>query len=101
MIYKKQYDCIQILLSNRNINVNLWGRRGYTPLMLAVELGQKDIVELLLRHKDININACMGRFYERSCREMNALSVAKAKRHGDIVELLLAHGAKDTAPAFL
>ncbi|KAH4206757.1 hypothetical protein HBI04_204350 [Parastagonospora nodorum] len=105
MIRKRQYDCIRLLLSNGSIDVNLeggtWSRGLYTPLILAVELGQKDIVELLLRHKNIDINARAGRLYERNYRKMTALDVAKAKGHSDIVELLLAHGAKDTAPELL
>ncbi|KAH5420168.1 hypothetical protein HBI20_191350 [Parastagonospora nodorum] len=104
MIRKRQYNCVQMLLSHENIDVNLTSGgyiNYYTPLILAVELGQKDIVELLLRHKNIDINARASRLYERNYRQMTALDVAKAKRHGDIVELLLAHGAKDTAPELL
>ncbi|KAH4287418.1 hypothetical protein HBH64_216390 [Parastagonospora nodorum] len=109
MISKKQYDCVRLLLSHGRINVNLeggtWSGGLYTPLILAVELGQKDIVELLLQHKDIDINArtevLYGGIYRGDYRQKTALSVARAKGHGDIVELLLAHGAKDTAPELL
>jgi ankyrin repeat protein len=104
MIRKKQYDCVQLLLSQPNIDVNLirWGyREYYTPLILAIELGQTDIVELLLQHKNIDINAHVGRWEEGHYFELNALGAAKTKGNSDIIELLVAHGAKATGPELL
>ena len=69
MIRKKQYDCVQLLLSQPNIDVNLicWSYHEYsTPLILAIELGQTDIVELLLQHKNIDINVHPKRWKKSS-----------------------------------
>ncbi|OCK88042.1 uncharacterized protein K441DRAFT_591125, partial [Cenococcum geophilum 1.58] len=46
----RQTAVVQLLLESVNINYN------WTPLLLAVEKGYKDMVQLLLEYKNIYIN---------------------------------------------
>jgi ankyrin repeat protein len=90
-IRKDDLECIQILLSHEKIDVNLAPEWINTPLMLAAKLGRTEAVKLLLQHKNINANRDFGYY-----RKHTALSIAREKGHGEIVDLLLAYGAKDT-----
>jgi ankyrin repeat protein len=87
-IRKGASDCIQFLVCHENIDINL--REGWpskTPLTFAAALGQADTVKLLLQHKNIDV--------ERRGYYGSALELARKRGHGEIIELLLAHGAKD------
>jgi ankyrin repeat protein len=91
-IRKDNYDFVNVLLCHEGIDVNLakgWHRT--TALILAAELGRTDAVKLLLQHKNIDIHK---RTYMRY-RNENALQAARREQHGEIVDLLLAHGAVD------
>jgi ankyrin repeat protein len=90
-IRKDVSECIQILLSHEKIDVNLALDNSATPLGLAAKLGRTEAVELLLQHKNIDVNKYFGYY-----REDTALSIARNKGYRGIVNLLLAHGAKDT-----
>jgi ankyrin repeat protein len=90
-IRKDDLECIQILLSHEKIDVNLALVGSDTPLMLAAKLGRTEAVKLLLQHKNIDVNKHFGYY-----RENTALSIARNKGYRGIVNLLLAHGAKDT-----
>ena len=74
------------LLITKDAEVNVKNRAGQTPLHLAADYGYKDVIELLIS-KGADVNAQAG--------SQNALSLAQAKRHQEIVELLLKHGAKE------
>jgi ankyrin repeat protein len=89
-IRKDASECIQILLSHEKIDVNLAPESSDTPLMLAAKLGRTEAVKLLLEHKNIDVNKIFG------YPEHTALSIARGKGYSEIVDLLLAHGAKDT-----
>jgi ankyrin repeat protein len=89
-IRKDDMECIQILLSHEKIDVNLALVGSDTPLMLAAKLGRTEAVKLLLEHKNIDVNKIFG--YPKH----TALSIARGKGYSEIVDLLLAHGAKDT-----
>ncbi|MFQ6035973.1 MAG: ankyrin repeat domain-containing protein [Sedimentisphaerales bacterium] len=74
------------LLIAKGADVNVKNRAGQTPLHLAADYGHKDAIELLIaKGADINVQA----------GSENALSLARKKRHQEIVELLLKHGAKE------
>lgn len=47
---------IELILSHKNIDVNLQDDHGWTPLMYAVFNEDKNIVELLLSHNNIDVN---------------------------------------------
>jgi ankyrin repeat protein len=86
-IRKGAPECIQYLVCHENIDINLRGSRNRTPLALAAVLGQADTIKLLLQHKNIDV--------ERRGYGGSALELATDRGHGEIVDLLLAHGAKD------
>jgi ankyrin repeat protein len=95
-IRKDNYDFVNVLLCHEGIDVNLakgWCRT--TPLILAAELGRTDAVKLLLQHKDIDIHIDIHKRTDNIYWSGNALQAARRKQHGDIVDLLLAHGAID------
>ena len=74
------------LLITKGADVNVKSRAGQTPLHLAADYGYKDVIELLIA-KGADVNVQTG--------SDNALSLAQKKRHQEIVELLLKHGAKE------
>lgn len=83
------YDLLQILSDHPDIDINSKNVRCVDPALgLAAELGQIDAVRILLRHKDIDVDS-------RSERSQTALQRARINGHGSIVDLLLAHGARD------
>jgi ankyrin repeat protein len=89
-IRKDDLECIQILLSHEKIDVNLSLYPVGIPLGLAAKLGRTEAVKLLLQHKNIDVNEIFG-YPKRT-----ALSIARGKGYSEIVDLLLAHGAKDS-----
>jgi ankyrin repeat protein len=90
-IQKDAYECIQILLSQEKIDVNLPLYESGTPLCLATKLDRTEAVKLLLQHKNIDVNKGFGYYWKDT-----ELLIARKKGHCEIVDLLLAHGAKDT-----
>ncbi|KAH8736065.1 ankyrin repeat-containing domain protein [Ilyonectria robusta] len=79
-------DVIQLLLA-RGANVNKKVNDGFPALMLAAENGSRQTVQLLIQHKaDVNY----------SVRGMSALTFAISEGYADIVQDLLAAGAKVT-----
>ncbi|WP_339046077.1 ankyrin repeat domain-containing protein [Candidatus Mesenet endosymbiont of Agriotes lineatus] len=67
-------------------NVNAQDNNGYTPLCLAVSLGQINIVKLLLKYEQIDIN--IGKSYEAT-----PLLLALKNNYVNIAVLLLFYGA--------
>jgi ankyrin repeat protein len=88
-VRKGECSVIQILLRHNDINVNLTAE-GRTPLCLAAELGQTDAARLLLQHQGINVNC-----YTWAWPGDTPLRIAKRKGFSEIIELLLAKGARD------
>jgi ankyrin repeat protein len=86
-IRNESYECIEILLHHEEIDVNI-APDPNPPLIVAAALGRIDAAKLLLQHKDIDIN-------KQDYQARTALQIAREKEHDDIVDLLLAHGAKD------
>jgi ankyrin repeat protein len=88
-IRKGDYDVVRCLLGHENIDVNLptWFS-GKSPLSVAAELGQTNAVKLLLEHKniDVNLHDKLGR---------TPLQISRKKAFGEVIDLLLAHGAMD------
>ena len=86
----RRNDCelIAFLLAYPDIDVNVSGGSGLTPLMAAAQSGKVEAVNLLLQHKDIDVN-------QRSSWGGTALKYAKLYKHNEIVDLLLSHGAID------
>lgn len=83
-----QKEIVEMLIA-KGADVN--ARRGYPagdrPLHSAVRAGHKDVVEQLLAH-GANVNA-------KNDEGRTALSLAQAKGHTEIVELLRRHGVKE------
>ncbi len=49
-------EIVQMLLQDKNIQINQQNNRGLTALMCASKYGLKEIVQMLLRDKNIEIN---------------------------------------------
>jgi ankyrin repeat protein len=90
-IRTEAYECIQMLLCHEHIDVNvrvLWS--ASPPLHFAARLGRTEAVVLLLQHKNIDVSL---KLYG-NCGD-TAIQIAREKGHGEIVDLLIRHGAKD------
>lgn len=84
-IRMKRYDIIDILLKNKNININAVNYNNYSPLMIASMAGsEKMIIKLLHNGADINHQHCNGN---------TALHVAVKTNHYNIVKKLLEYNA--------
>lgn len=84
----KQGDIADILLCLENgadVNFKYQLMFGWTPLILATELGHFDVVKLLLAN-GANVNILND-------NDMNALLVASYKGHFEIVKILVENGA--------
>ncbi|ORX75919.1 hypothetical protein BCR32DRAFT_194022, partial [Anaeromyces robustus] len=53
----KQVEIVELLLSNKNIDVNKPNKKGEIPLIFCIINKEVDCLKLLLKHKDININS--------------------------------------------
>lgn len=83
-IHSGHYDCVQLVLSHKDIDVNL--KSGYdcrTRLPLASKRGNAEMVKLLLQHKDIDVNL------EKGHTERTPLAIASKYGNVEIVKLLL------------
>jgi ankyrin repeat protein len=89
-VRKGECGVIRILLRHKDIDVNL-RESSDTPLSLAAELGQTEAARLLLQHQNIDVNLRRDRRYTF----LTPLQVARKKGSSEIVELLLAKGARD------
>ena len=71
--------------------VNLADKRDNTPLLYASHSGHINVVKKLLSHPFIRVSSGIGLGGKATTRRdgENALSVAAAKKHFDIVELLM------------
>lgn len=91
-VRKGDCDLLRILCGQVNININLAPWRYCSPLELAAELNQIEAAKMLLQHKDIDIHLSHKTW---GVPEHTALQTAKRRGHGSLVDLLLAHGARD------
>lgn len=65
---------------------------GYTPLMIASQMGKKEMVKILIEHgADVN----MPHIMDDNPTGFNALKLAKDMGHTEIVAILKAAGAKE------
>lgn len=76
------------LLLRPNINVNIQGKREFTPLIWASRKGHLEVVKLLLATHKVDIDGLMGAWGE------TPLNMAAYSSSPDIVKLLLDHGAQ-------
>jgi ankyrin repeat protein len=83
-----QLEAMELLLQHKDIDVNSKGQ-NLTPLTEAARQARLEAVKLLLQQKDVDVNQRNG------WRKWTALQHAKDKKHDDIVDLLLSHGAID------
>jgi len=88
---KEDCEMIAFLLADPDIDVNKCdGEYGDTALIAAAKNGKLEAVRLLLQHKDIDVNQKDG------WSKWTALEYAKHRKHGgEIVDLLVSHGAID------
>ncbi len=81
-----QESVVDWLLQQNEIDVNIKGRGGITPLMIAAETGDLGIAKYLLAAEaDINVKNDDGE---------TALSIALSKGNNNVVNLLLSVGAE-------
>lgn len=57
---KGKYEIVEILLKQKNIDVNYRNENGLTSLMIAIKNKNEEIIDLLLYKSDINIKNIMG-----------------------------------------
>ena len=74
-------DVVKILLSNKNIDVNLVSD-GYPPLVIACSNGHLPIVKVLLENKNIQV-------YAKDEYNMTPTGVACGNGNTDVVKILL------------
>jgi hypothetical protein len=86
---KGDFDIVKALL-DRGADPNSRDNLGRTPLMFAAQKGNLNIARVLLA-KGAEINAI-------DLNHFNALSVAKASRHTQMVNFLKEHGAQELPP---
>lgn len=90
-------DVVQLLIENREVDLNAKNFRRSTPLHLAAEAGlgieAETLVRLLLRREDVQIDP-------RNQEEETPLHLAARKGHETITRLLLERGAEFGAENF-
>jgi len=72
----------QLISSRKSINLNYKNRLGYTPLLLAIDLGSREDIIKLLLDNNVNVN------YKTKDNE-TALHLAISKYNLEIIQLLL------------
>ena len=77
-------DCIEVLVRNPRIKVNIKGPKRTTPLFFAIESKQLECAKLLLAHKNINVN-CLND------AKQTPLHYAIANDRVEFVKLLISH----------
>ncbi|XP_046562242.1 ankyrin repeat domain-containing protein 50-like [Haliotis rubra] len=112
-------EAVKYILSQKMVDVNSYGPRKKTPLMVAAEHGHKEVVELLVTHgADLSLSvkggdnilhiACnRGQFdvvkyllslnsvdiNSRGYKKRTPVMAAAEHGHKEVVELLVTHGA--------
>ncbi|KAL7773993.1 hypothetical protein CFE70_003962 [Pyrenophora teres f. teres 0-1] len=81
-------DLIEVLLENKDVDVNISSHWRGTPLHQAIESGHIGAVKLLLQHPKIELGV-RNRWGE------TPLGTAKRENRADVIDFLLLHGAKD------
>ncbi|XP_067935402.1 transient receptor potential cation channel subfamily A member 1-like isoform X2 [Watersipora subatra] len=81
------YERVQLLLSQKKMNVNLLDRVGEAALHKATENGHLKVVQLLVEHPMLDINSYCKNGYA-------AVHLAVKHRRQEILRLLLSHGAR-------
>ncbi|HFE8371293.1 TPA: PEP/pyruvate-binding domain-containing protein [Legionella pneumophila] len=89
------------LLGQKNIDVNVKDKNGFTPLMHATQRGLTTVIEELLKHNELDVNATQQvrittfnniRFFEQSTKiekGKTALMLAVEHNHLEVVKQLL------------
>ncbi len=94
LFYAAQHHRLQVVesLLSRGASVNLTDEQGFTPLLRAFQGSRgDDIARLLVIHgADVNV-----RFREGALAKYSLLGIAMRRKNQDLVELLLAHGARE------
>ena len=80
-------NVVQLLLDQKNIDLNTKTNRGYTAFMWACENGHTSVVKLLLNHSESNIDLNATTNYFR----FTAFILACKYGRKDVVKLLLDH----------
>jgi serine/threonine-protein phosphatase 6 regulatory ankyrin repeat subunit B len=92
LFHAAQFHRLQVVecLLSRGAEVNLTDEQGFTPLMIAFHKSRgDDIVRLLVTHgADVNVRFPDG-------TRSSPLRIAMGRKNKDLVELLLAHGARE------
>ncbi len=78
---------VQVLLLDKDIDVNATEKYGWTALLWAAANGHTDVVKQLI-DKGADVN-------KKNELDWSALEYAKLNSHTEIVKLLKTHGAKE------
>lgn len=78
------YGCLQLLLAQANLDVNLGPPAG-SPLFSAIMFKREEMVRAILAHKDVNVNIRSAIYQNRNC----LIEVCR-NGHAGILKLLLA-----------
>ena len=79
-------ECLNALLTHKDIKVNLQNKGGFTALMMATAQGHTKCLDALLTHKDIQVNLQIN-----NNDGWTALMMATAKGHTKCLKALLEH----------
>ena len=97
-ILNQNIEIIKLLLSNKNINVNIINKftseEGYseeTALIKAIDRENNEIIRLLLAQKNIDVNFLNKYCIEGKELKVNALYYAILDEKIEIIKLLLSH----------
>ena len=82
----EQFEVVQLLLQQDDIDVNVRNNWGATPLLITVQNNNVPIVKLLLNRHDVELNVS-------TIRGETPLLVAIKNDHVEIVKMLLVNGA--------
>ena len=84
-------DIVEALLNHSKTDPNVKSPPGYTPLHAVAVKGDLPVVEALLRHPDINSHARHGDILMHESWRKDALEMASARGHKEIVEAIQNH----------
>jgi ankyrin repeat domain-containing protein 17 len=89
-------EIVRILIQH-GFDINKRDDWGRTPLMWAADHAPLETIQLLI-DSGADVNAVSGKNMNGASSDETALLLARRKKRGDVVDLLLGHGARETKP---